>query len=406
MERYRSTREQGFRRVHSRGNGESRARRSRGSSGVPASGGPAGGCQAPDRGSICGARCARASARAATSCRCPAANGAGGSARSSCSATSAGRWSATRACCCSSPTRSAGVTARLEAFLFSTRLTRITTDLRVRGLDAAVAAVSRSVPDWSGGTRIGESLRQFHMRWTRRVLRGGPVVLLISDGWDRGDPQLLARSGGAAAAELPSADLAQPADRHRRLRAADARTPGGAAVRGRLPAGADADEPRRPRGTLEHACASGAEATLMDISGSYTFNAPPDRVWDLLMDPGRHRVVHSRLRVVRARRRRSLPRARSTVALAAITGNYEGVVTLSDKVPPHVVSADGRRAGPRRVRQGDVRHHAARRGRDDDRGREGRRPDRRPHRPRRPALIGGVSKMMLDRFFACLQAKV
>jgi uncharacterized protein with von Willebrand factor type A (vWA) domain len=80
---------------------------------------------------------------------------------------------------------------RLEAFLFSTRLTRITTDLRVRGLDAAVAAVSRSVPDWSGGTRIGESLRQLHMRWTRRVLRSSSVVLLISDGWDRGDPQLL-----------------------------------------------------------------------------------------------------------------------------------------------------------------------------------------------------------------------
>jgi len=79
----------------------------------------------------------------------------------------------------------------LEAFLFSTRLTRITTDLRVRGLDAAVAAVSRSVPDWSGGTRIGESLRQLHMRWTRRVLRSSSVVLLISDGWDRGDPLLL-----------------------------------------------------------------------------------------------------------------------------------------------------------------------------------------------------------------------
>jgi uncharacterized protein with von Willebrand factor type A (vWA) domain len=79
----------------------------------------------------------------------------------------------------------------LETFLFSTRLTRITTDLRVRGLDAAVANVSRSVPDWSGGTRIGESLRQLHMRWTRRVIRTSSVVLLISDGWDRGDPQLL-----------------------------------------------------------------------------------------------------------------------------------------------------------------------------------------------------------------------
>jgi uncharacterized protein len=80
---------------------------------------------------------------------------------------------------------------RLEAFLFSTRLTRITSELRTRGLDEAVAAVSRSVPDWSGGTRIGEALRELHVRWTRRVLHGGPVVLLISDGWDRGDPQVL-----------------------------------------------------------------------------------------------------------------------------------------------------------------------------------------------------------------------
>lgn len=80
---------------------------------------------------------------------------------------------------------------RLEAFLFSTGLTRITTDLRVRGLDAAVASVSRSVPDWSGGTRIGESLRQLHVRWSRRVLHSSSVVLLISDGWDRGDPLVL-----------------------------------------------------------------------------------------------------------------------------------------------------------------------------------------------------------------------
>jgi uncharacterized protein with von Willebrand factor type A (vWA) domain len=80
---------------------------------------------------------------------------------------------------------------RVEAFLFSTQLTRITTHLRRPRLDEAVAAVSRSVPDWSGGTRIGESLRVFHQRWWRVVSHGGPVVLLISDGWDRGDPSVL-----------------------------------------------------------------------------------------------------------------------------------------------------------------------------------------------------------------------
>ena len=80
---------------------------------------------------------------------------------------------------------------RLEVFVFSTHLTRLTTELRDRRLEPAIAAASRAVPDWSGGTRIGESLRQFHRQWKRRVMHGGPVVLLISDGWDRGDPELL-----------------------------------------------------------------------------------------------------------------------------------------------------------------------------------------------------------------------
>ena len=81
--------------------------------------------------------------------------------------------------------------ARVEAFVFSTTLTRITHELRTRRIDAAVAGAARAVPDWSGGTRIGEALRTLHQRWMRRVLHGGPVVLLVSDGWDRGDPELL-----------------------------------------------------------------------------------------------------------------------------------------------------------------------------------------------------------------------
>jgi uncharacterized protein with von Willebrand factor type A (vWA) domain len=82
-------------------------------------------------------------------------------------------------------------TRRVEAFLFATRLTRITMELRAPRPDAAMTAVSHAVRDWSGGTRIGESLRTFHQRWRRRALRGESVVILISDGWDRGDPQLL-----------------------------------------------------------------------------------------------------------------------------------------------------------------------------------------------------------------------
>ena len=80
---------------------------------------------------------------------------------------------------------------RVEAFVFSTELTRVTSALRARRLDDAVSEVARSVPGWSGGTRIGGALRQFHQRWARRTLQGGAVVLLISDGWDRGDPMEL-----------------------------------------------------------------------------------------------------------------------------------------------------------------------------------------------------------------------
>jgi hypothetical protein len=80
---------------------------------------------------------------------------------------------------------------RVEAFLFATRLTRITMELRTPRADAAIAAAARTVQDWSGGTRIGAALRTFHQRWGRRSLLGGPVVLLISDGWDRGEPQVL-----------------------------------------------------------------------------------------------------------------------------------------------------------------------------------------------------------------------
>jgi len=80
---------------------------------------------------------------------------------------------------------------RLEAFVFSTRLTRITRDLARRKPAVAIAAVSDHVHDWSGGTKIGDSLHTFNRDWSRRVSRGGPVAIVISDGWDRGDPDLL-----------------------------------------------------------------------------------------------------------------------------------------------------------------------------------------------------------------------
>src|SRR5690349_13860414 len=81
----------------------------------------------------------------------------------------------------------------VEALVFSTRLTRITRPLEVRDLDLALKNVGELVHDWAGGTRIGESLKTFNFEWGRRVLGRGAVVLIISDGWDRGDVDLLRR---------------------------------------------------------------------------------------------------------------------------------------------------------------------------------------------------------------------
>ena len=86
-----------------------------------------------------------------------------------------------------------GLDRPVESFVFSTRLTRITRELRNRDVDQALRDVSGAVQDWSGGTRIGEALKAFNFDWGRRVLGRGAVVLLISDGWDRGEPELLSR---------------------------------------------------------------------------------------------------------------------------------------------------------------------------------------------------------------------
>jgi uncharacterized protein with von Willebrand factor type A (vWA) domain len=86
--------------------------------------------------------------------------------------------------------------APLEVFVFGTRLTRITRQLRVRSPDAALRRVAAKVVDWSGGTRIGECLHELNRRWVRRTVRSGAIVLLVSDGWERGDPALLAREMG------------------------------------------------------------------------------------------------------------------------------------------------------------------------------------------------------------------
>jgi uncharacterized protein with von Willebrand factor type A (vWA) domain len=81
---------------------------------------------------------------------------------------------------------------QVEAFALGTRLTRITRELSSRDPDAAVAAAARRVVDWSGGTRLGECLRTFNDEWGVRGMARGAVVVILSDGWDRGDPAELA----------------------------------------------------------------------------------------------------------------------------------------------------------------------------------------------------------------------
>ncbi len=87
---------------------------------------------------------------------------------------------------------SASTAVKTEAFVFGTRLTRVTRLLHDRDRDRALARVADVVNDWAGGTRIGESFREFNQRWARRTLRTSGVVIVISDGWDRGDPALVA----------------------------------------------------------------------------------------------------------------------------------------------------------------------------------------------------------------------
>jgi uncharacterized protein len=80
---------------------------------------------------------------------------------------------------------------RTEVFTIGTRLTRVTSAMRIRDGDAAVAAAGEAVPDWSGGTRLGEVLQAFLDRWGQRGVARGAVVVIMSDGWERGDSAML-----------------------------------------------------------------------------------------------------------------------------------------------------------------------------------------------------------------------
>jgi uncharacterized protein with von Willebrand factor type A (vWA) domain len=90
-------------------------------------------------------------------------------------------------------TSAAGSAAHAEAFVFATRLTRLTRALRSRNPERAIQRAAAAAPDWSSGTRIGDALKAFNDRHGRRGMARGAVVVILSDGWERGDPALVGR---------------------------------------------------------------------------------------------------------------------------------------------------------------------------------------------------------------------
>ena len=117
-----------------------------------------------------------------------------------------------------------------EAFVFATRLTRITRALATRSPERAIRRAAAAAPDWSSGTRIGDALRAFNDRHGRRGMARGAVIVILSDGWERGEPELVgARDGAAVAARVPDR-VGQPARQRGRLRPPRRRHGGGAAA--------------------------------------------------------------------------------------------------------------------------------------------------------------------------------
>jgi uncharacterized protein with von Willebrand factor type A (vWA) domain len=90
-------------------------------------------------------------------------------------------------------TCAAGSGPNAEAFVFATRLTRITRALSSRQPERAIQRAAAAAPDWSSGTRIGDALKAFNDRHGRRGMARGAVVVILSDGWERGDPMLVGR---------------------------------------------------------------------------------------------------------------------------------------------------------------------------------------------------------------------
>ena len=137
----------------------------------------------------------------------------------------------------------------VETFCFGTRLTRVTRTLRTKDPDRALREIGRQVQDWEGGTRIGESLKALLDGWSQRAALRGAVVVLCSDGLERGDPDLLRAQMARLRRLAHRVVWVNPLKGSPSLRAARARDGGGPAQRRRLLVRAQPREPRdaRPR---------------------------------------------------------------------------------------------------------------------------------------------------------------
>ncbi|MGY3330567.1 uncharacterized protein with von Willebrand factor type A (vWA) domain [Mesorhizobium sp. USDA 4775] len=119
---------------------------------------------------------------------------------------------------------------RVHTFVFGTRLTNLTRQMRHRDPDAALADCSAAVKDWSGGTRIGDTLAEFNLIWSRRVLGQGAVVLLITDGLERDDVAGLSEEMERLHKSCRAADLVEPVAALRRFSGTRPRRQGDAAA--------------------------------------------------------------------------------------------------------------------------------------------------------------------------------
>ena len=127
-------------------------------------------------------------------------------------------------------------------FTLGTRLTRVTRQLRLRDPDLALRAAGSAIPDWSGGTRLGEALRAFLDLWGQRGTARGAVVVIASDGWERGDAALLGEQMGRLARLAHRVVWVNPHRGKRGFAPVDRRYGGGAAAPRRTGRGA---QPRR-----------------------------------------------------------------------------------------------------------------------------------------------------------------